>query len=127
MGYSPLGCKELDRTGQLTFSLYFTPVYIYVAFPVLKYVYSLIFLPLVRVQNLSTIIILDCKFFCGSCSVFCRVFSNRPCFHPLDASRIWRPVGFDCRSSTGLGKQTVGRHRQNLLCTRTQEKVVVTP
>ena len=28
---------------------------------------------------------------------------------------------------TGLGKQTLGRHKQNLVCTRTQEKGAVTP
>ena len=40
---------------------------------------------------------------------------------------LWRPVGFDYRTSTGLGKQTLWRHRQNLVCTRTQEKGSVTP
>ena len=35
-------------------------------------------------------------------------------------------MGFDYRTSTGLGKQTLGRHRQNLVLTRTQEKGVVT-
>ena len=33
-------------------------------------------------------------------------------FTPLD----------DYRTSTGLGKQTLGEHKQNLVCTRTQEK-----
>ena len=28
---------------------------------------------------------------------------------------------------TGLGKQTLGRHKQNLVCTRTQEKGAVAP
>ena len=31
------------------------------------------------------------------------------------------------RIYTGLGKQTLGGHKQNLVCTRTQEKGVVTP
>ena len=31
------------------------------------------------------------------------------------------------RTYTGLGKQTLGGHRQNLVCTRTQEKGAVTP
>ena len=32
------------------------------------------------------------------------------------------PVGFDYRTSTGLGTQTLGGHKQNLVCTRTQQK-----
>ena len=36
-------------------------------------------------------------------------------------------MGFDYRGSTGLGKQTLGGHKQNLVCTRTQEKGEVTP
>ena len=39
---------------------------------------------------------------------------------------IWRPVEFDYRSCTGLGKQTLGGHKQNLVCTRTKEKGAVT-
>ena len=35
---------------------------------------------------------------------------------------LWRPVGFDYRTYTGLGKQTFGGHRQNLVHTRTQEE-----
>ena len=35
-------------------------------------------------------------------------------------------MGFDYRTYTGLGKQTLGGHKQNLLCTRTQEKRAVT-
>ena len=31
------------------------------------------------------------------------------------------------RTYTGLGKQTLGRHKQNLVCTRTQDKGAVTP
>ena len=34
---------------------------------------------------------------------------------------------FDYRTSTGLGKQTLGGHKQNLVHTRTQEKGAVTP
>ena len=40
---------------------------------------------------------------------------------------LWRPVGFDYRTSTGLGKQTLGRHKQNIVCTRTQEKRALIP
>ena len=36
-------------------------------------------------------------------------------------------MGFDYRTSIGLGKQTLGGHKQNLVCTRTQEKAAVTP
>ena len=36
-------------------------------------------------------------------------------------------MGFDYRTSTDLGKQTLGGHKQNLVCTRTQEKEAVTP
>ena len=36
-------------------------------------------------------------------------------------------MGFDYRTSTELGKQTLGGHKQNLVCTRTQEKGAVTP
>ena len=39
----------------------------------------------------------------------------------------WRSVRFDYRTSTGLGKQTAEGHKQNLVCTRTQEKGAVTP
>ena len=35
---------------------------------------------------------------------------------------LWRPVGFDYRTSTGLGKPTLGGHKQNLVHTRSQEK-----
>ena len=38
---------------------------------------------------------------------------------------LWRPVGFDYRISTGLGKQSLEGHKQNLMCT--QEKGTVTP
>ena len=40
---------------------------------------------------------------------------------------LWRPVGFDYKTSIGLGKQTPGGHKQNLVCTRTQEKGTVIP
>ena len=33
----------------------------------------------------------------------------------------------DNTTSTGLGKQTLGGHKQNLVCTRTQENGAVTP
>ena len=36
-------------------------------------------------------------------------------------------MGFDYRIPTGLGKQTLGEHKQNLVHTRTQEKGAVTP
>ena len=40
---------------------------------------------------------------------------------------LWRPVGFDYKTYTGLGKQTLGGYQQNFVCTRTQEKGIVTP
>ena len=40
---------------------------------------------------------------------------------------LWRPVGFDYRTSTWLGKQALGGHKKTLLCTRTLEKGTVTP
>ena len=40
---------------------------------------------------------------------------------------LCKPVGFDYRTSTEKGKQTLGGHKQNLVCTRTQEKGAVTP
>ena len=36
-------------------------------------------------------------------------------------------MGFDYKISTGLGKQTLGGHKQNLVCTRSQEKGAVSP
>ena len=36
-------------------------------------------------------------------------------------------MGFDYRTSTGLGKETLGEHKQNLVHPRTQEKGAVTP
>ena len=39
---------------------------------------------------------------------------------------IWRSAGFDYRTSTGLGEtETLGGHKQNLVCTRTQGKGAV--
>ena len=35
-------------------------------------------------------------------------------------------MGFDYRTSTGQGKQTLEGHKKNLVCTRTQEKGSVT-
>ena len=40
---------------------------------------------------------------------------------------LWRPVGFDYGTSKGLGKQTLGGTKQNLVPSRTQEKGAVTP
>ena len=40
---------------------------------------------------------------------------------------LWRPVGFDYRTYTGLGKQTLGGLKQNLVHTGTQQKGAVTP
>ena len=39
--------------------------------------------------------------------------------------RLRRPVGFDYRTSIGLGKQTLGGHKQNLVYNRSQEKETV--
>ena len=36
-------------------------------------------------------------------------------------------MGFDYRTYTGLGKQTLGGHKQNLVSTKTQEKGAMTP
>ena len=36
-------------------------------------------------------------------------------------------MGFDYRTYTGLGKQTLGEHKQNLVHTRTWEKGAATP
>ena len=36
-------------------------------------------------------------------------------------------MGFDYRTYTGLGNQTLGGHKQNLVHTRTQEKGAVIP
>ena len=35
---------------------------------------------------------------------------------------LWRPVGFDYRTSTGLGKQTLRGYKQNIVPTRNQDK-----
>ena len=39
---------------------------------------------------------------------------------------LWRSVWFDYITSTVLGKQTLGGHKQNSVCTRTQDKEAVT-
>ena len=36
-------------------------------------------------------------------------------------------MGFDYRTDAGMGKQTLGGHKKNLVCTRIQEKGAVTP
>ena len=36
-------------------------------------------------------------------------------------------MGFDYRTYTGLGKQTLEEHKENFVCTRTQEKGAGTP
>ena len=53
-------------------------------------------------------------------------YSGLISFRNPQGIRLWRPVGFDYRTSTGLGKQTLGGHKQNLVCTRTQEKGAMT-
>ena len=41
---------------------------------------------------------------------------------------LWGPGGFDYRAFIGLGEtETLGGHKQNFVCTRTQEKGAVTP
>ena len=40
---------------------------------------------------------------------------------------ILEASGFGYRTSTGQGKQTLGRHRHNLMCTRAQEQGAVRP
>ena len=46
-----------------------------------------------------------------------------------NTQRIWlgRPAEFDYRISPGRGKQTLGGHKQNRVCTRSQEKGAVSP
>ena len=44
----------------------------------------------------------------------------------LQGISLWRSVEFDYRTYTGLGKQILGGHKQNLVHTRTQEKGAVT-
>ena len=36
-------------------------------------------------------------------------------------------MGFDYRTDAGMEQQTLGGHKKNLVCTRTQEKGAVTP
>ena len=54
-----------------------------------------------------------------------------PYSHQADENpqRIWlcKPVGLDYRISIGVGKQTLGGHKQNLVHTRNQEKATVSP
>ena len=45
----------------------------------------------------------------------------------LQGIRLWRPVGFDYRTSTGQGKQTLEGHKKTLVHTRAQEKGAVSP
>ena len=45
----------------------------------------------------------------------------------LQGIRLWKPEGLDYRTCTGLGKQTLGGHKQNLVCSRSQEKGGVSP
>ena len=40
---------------------------------------------------------------------------------------LWRPVGFDYTTCTGLGKPTLGGHKRNLARTSSQEKGAVSP
>ena len=40
---------------------------------------------------------------------------------------FWTVLGPHYRAYTGLGKQTLGGQKQNLVCTRTQEEGAVTP
>ena len=44
----------------------------------------------------------------------------------MKSGQLWRNM-IDQSYSTGLGKQTLGGHKQNLVHTRTQEKGTVTP
>ena len=41
--------------------------------------------------------------------------------------RLWWTLGIDYGTYTGLGIQNLGGHKQNLVCTGTQEKGAVTP
>ena len=45
----------------------------------------------------------------------------------LQGIRLWKTEGLDYRTSTRLGKQTLGGHKQNLGCSRSQEKRAVSP
>ena len=49
------------------------------------------------------------------------------CLFVLFQIWLWRTVGLDYRTYTGLGKQTLEGHKRNLVCTRTQEKRKVIP
>ena len=44
------------------------------------------------------------------------------------AEALWEEAAIRAtRTYTGLGNQTLGGHKQSLMCTRTQEKGAVTP
>ena len=45
----------------------------------------------------------------------------------LQGIRFWKTEGLDYRTSIRLGKQTLGGHKQNLVCNRSQEKRAVSP
>ena len=71
----------------------------------------------------------------GSCTVM-KVLGHTVDFPTQGSSKgtensqvisVWRRVGFDYRTSTGLEKQIPGVQKQSLVCTRTREKGVVTP
>ena len=64
----------------------------------------------------------------GSAVACCRACCSRPGYglSPLGGGRH-EPHHRTTRTYTGLGKQALGRHKQNLVCTRTQEKGAVTP
>ena len=67
----------------------------------------------------------DCKKVLGPTADFPTWGSGKGTENPRvltsEASGIW------FRTLTGLGKQTLGRHKENLLCTRSQEKGAVSP
>ena len=68
----------------------------------------------------------------SSLSFTCLPFSDIPCWSSKETENpqgiwLWRSVGFDYRISTGLGKQSLGRHKQNIVSTRIQGKRTVTP
>ena len=48
--------------------------------------------------------------------------TEKPSPPPTQGIWLWRPVGFDYRTSRELGKQTLGGHKQNLVRPRSQDK-----
>ena len=53
---------------------------------------------------------------------------NPPASKSALAEALWEEAAIRAtRTYTGLGNQTLGRHKQSLMCTRTQEKGAVTP